>query len=615
VTAIPRGVGDVGYVVRALARHPAFAGAVIATLGVAIGANVAVFAIVNALVFRPFPYPRVDRLVSVFSTPRIAVERLGVSLPDYADWRDRARSFDAIGLGGGRSFVMSGAGPADVVDGARSTASLFRVIGLAPLIGRVFTEDEDRPGGAPVVVLGQTLWERTFAGDPGVLGRVLRLDGRDCMVIGVMPRDFAFPDHAQLWVPMAADPTREDRAARGYSVMARLRPGVTVDAAGAELHRIAAEQARDHPATNGDVDVLATSLAGVRGSRGIVFALSVALGAGGFVLLIACANVANLLLARTASRARELAIRAALGATRWQVARLLLIEGLVLMLPGAALGLLVGQAGRDALIAMVPSGVPTWMRFDTDWRVLVFTLSLSVVAAAATTLSTGVRAARRRGADVLKEWGGGSQVHSARVRSVLVVSQVALTFILLVCAGLMLRTFFNATRLDAGFRPAGLLTLRLPLPAATYPPERRAAFYDTLAAKVASLPGIVGVGVASAMPLADEVRGVEYDAEGEGVAGSTRQLGARSVVSETYFRTLGVPIVAGRAFDRADGAATPEVTIVSQAIAERLRPRGEAVGKRLRFPVAGSEAPWLTVVGVAGDIRSWRIESSALPTI
>lgn len=611
--SIGRGVNDLGYAVRTLGRNPAFSGAVIATLAIAIGANVAIFAIVNALVFRPLPYPEVERLVAVSSTPKGAVRRLGASYADYDDWRTRARAFEAIGLAGGRSFTLSGGEAAQVVDGARCTANLFRVIRIRPIVGRVFGEREDRPGADAVVLLSQGLWEGTFNADRSIVGRVLRLDGRDAVVLGVMPRDFAFPDHAQLWVPMAGEALREDRSARGYSVLARLRPATSVDDAAAEMRQIGAALAREHPVTNGEVGTLVASLAGARGPRALLLAFMVALGAGGFVLLIACANVTSLFLARLASREREFAIRLALGATRLKIARLLMAEAVVLTLPAGVLGLLIGQAGRDAMIAMVPSGIPTWMRFDTDWRILAFTAATTMAAALGLALSPGCRASRRDTVDALRESPGTGQARGLRLRSALVVVEIALTLVLLVGAGLMLQTFFNATLVDPGLRPAGLLTLRLTLPE-SHPPGRRAAVFESIASRVAGLPGVAGVGLASSLPLAAEGRGAAYETQ-DTEPGRTTRFALRSAVSEAYMRTAGVPVVAGRSFDTRDGSTALQVAIVSRALAEHEWPHQDPVGKRLRFAASGTTSPWLTVVGVAGDIRYWRLEVEGLPCV
>ena len=403
--------------------------------------------------------------------------------------------------------------------------------------------------------MGSASGKRSFNADRSIVGRVLRLDGRDVAVVGVMPRDFAFPDHAELWVPMAGDALREDRSARGYSVLARLRPGTSVDQAAGEMVQIGAVLAREHPVTNGDIGTFVAPLAGARGPRGLVFAFMVALGAGGFVLLIACANVTSLLLARVMSRAREFAIRAALGATRLQMARLLAAEALVLTLPAGILGLLVGQGGRGAMIAMIPSGIPTWMRFDTDWRIVAFTAATSAVAAVAMTLSPGWRASRRLPVDALRESCGTGQGRGLRLRSALVVVEVALTLVLLVGAGLMVRTFHNATGVDPGFRPAGLLTLRLTLPG-TCPAERRSAVFDSIAARVSALPGVQDVGLASSLPLASEGRGAAYETR-DTEPGRTPRFALRSAVSGAYFRAAGLPVIAGRTFDTRDGRRGP----------------------------------------------------------
>jgi len=602
---------DVRYALRSLRRSPAFALVTILTLALGIGANSAIFSVVNGVVLRPLPYGEPDRLVRIASRfPALGFDRFWVSPPEYMELQERNRSFLSIGgYRTGESSVGGDDAPLRATS-AIATHELFDVLGVAPVRGRAFDELEDAPNTEPVVVLSWELWQRAFGGAEDIVGRTVRVNGSETRVTGVMPPGFDVADAGvEIWLPAALDRSnRQNRGSHFLDVVARLRPGVTPAQAEADLVRMVAEWESVNPSTHVPTPqnhpMFLTSL-----QEDLVGhvrpALVLLLGAVGFVLLIACANVANLLLARAESRQREIAVRAAIGAGRPRLLRQFLTEGVVLGLLGGALGLLLGWAGVRALMATNPDAVPRAEMIGIDATVLLFTLGVSVVTGLifglAPALNLGSRVANR----ALRDGTGRTTAGSARqqVRRALVVSEVALAVMLVVGSGLMLRSFAELQRVDPGFRPDGLLSFELFLPPAGYSDtQSQDAFYDRLLPELRALPGVVAVTAMSGLPPQRDLNANDTEFEGlpQTADSPPQNVDYYQFTSLDYLETMGIGIVAGRGFEPSDevGAAV----LVNERLADVFYPGQDPIGRRVR-PFGDGSLPWFTIVGVVRDVK------------
>jgi predicted permease len=617
---------DVLYGLRNLRRSPGFAAVAIATLAAGIGANTAIFSIVNGVLLEPLPYREPNRLLTVFEKiPGAPVDKFGFSPPDFSIVRNATRSFDGVAAYRNVSYELSGLAQSERVVVSRVTADLFDVLGRMPALGRPFTAEEDATD-ARVAILSHALWRRAFGEDRGILGRAIALDRQPYVIIGVMPEQFVFPprgsvlngEPAAVYVPMAFTPM--ERAAFGAyynnSTVARLKPGVTLDQARADLAAAARVLAPQYPANlRGMADQL-TFPAGpfneeiVGRSRRLLLVL---MGAVGIVLLICCADVANLMLTRSAGRQRELAVRSALGASQVRVVRQLLTESLVLAVSGAAVGLGLALLIMQVILPMAGEALPRPEDVHLNGRVVLFALVLAVLTPLLFGVMPALRSAVMSTARTLRDGPRTSTPDRGRHRLLggLVVAQCALALVLSVGAGLLIRSFARLTQTDMGFHAEHVINATAVLPSGRYPTGVQVkAFYRDAVAAARALPGVVSAGAATDRPLnVRERRAFTPDPSAQQTPGLGRTIAVTWTVGR-YFETLGIPLRSGRLFTDDDDAAGGErVTIVSEMLARRLWPNGDAVGHRLKWGIESSPQPWMTIVGVVGDIKQGALDS------
>ncbi|MDQ3803688.1 MAG: ABC transporter permease [Acidobacteriota bacterium] len=610
---------DVRYGVRALLKQPGFAAVAVLTLALGIGANSTIFSFANGVLLRPLPYENPERLVLVDETaPKRGITSMGVSFPNFLDWRAQNQVFEDIAAYQAGTYTLVGGGEPEQIRGARVSSGLFEILGVSPVLGRTVHQEEDRPGNETVVVLGHGLWQGRFGADPGIVGRTISLNNRPHAVIGVMPPGFKFPEVADLWLPLALDTQRWTRTDHGLSAIARLKPGVTLEQAQAEMAAVASRIEEQNPVTNEGMSVSVTDLrAGLVGDYRQ--SLLILLGVVGFVLLIACVNVANLLLARASARQKEISIRAALGASRRRIFRQLITESLVLSVVGGALGLVLALWGLRLLLAAIPVEFPFWMKFNLDGRVVGFTAAVSLLTGAVFGAAPALQASKVDLNETLKE-GGRSAAAGAgrgRLRSLLVVAEVALSLVLLVGAGLMMRSFLRLQQVNVGLDPKNVLTMTVSLPAAKYSePERQSAFFRQLVERVGRLPGAQAAGAVSNLPLSGSRWGRSLTVEGRPVlAVGEAPVINHCVVTPGYFRALGIPLLTGRDLAETDARDAPKVTVVDARLAREYWPGESPLGKRVRFGPPESNEPWHTVVGVVGEVRHERVDAATRMTV
>ncbi len=605
---------DLRYSFRMMAKKPAFTFIVVIALAIGIGATTAIFSVVNAVILRPLPYKNPDRLVMVWmNNTRMGIDQDWHSYPNYADYRDQNQTFETIAAFNNRSFTLTDEGEPLRVFGSWSTANLFDVLGVQPAYGRAFTLEEEEPGKDAVVVLSDGLWKRRFGSDPQIVGQQINLSGRNRTVVGVMPAGFSFPEKdTEAWVPIALSPER--KAARSFfsfKAIGLLKQNVSLDQARADMAAIAAHTAEQFPDQEGYGSNLVALHQQVIGSvRVAILALFAAVG---FVLLIACANVANLLLARAATREREIAIRTALGAGRGRLVRQLLTESLTLSLAGGALGLLVAKFGLDALIALSPADTPRLDSVGIDGRVLVFTLGVSLLTGFLFGLAPALQTSRPDLNSTLKEGGRGSggSVRRNHVRSTLVVVEVALSLLLLVGAGLMIKSFIRLQQFDLGFNPERLVTMRVQLSGAKYSEGNQIAdFYKQAVERITSLPGVESAGAISDIFLSKTPNSTTFTIEGRPpVPDPERVEVPLDAVTPAYFQTMGIPLIRGRLFDDLDADGKTPVVIINQTFVNRFFADEDPLGKRFCYGDPGPQNTWLTIVGVVGDMRRTGFDS------
>ena len=603
-------VQDLRYGVRLVHKHPAFALAAALTLALGVGAFTAIYSVVDAVLLRPLPYQDADRLAMVWEdvdTPAYKNVQNTPAPGNFRDWRNRNSTFMDLAAVRYGAWNLTEGGEPIRLEGEMVSASLFRLLEVQPITGRLFTPDEDGATGARVVLLGHSLWTDRFGSSLQIVGRTIRLDDEPYTVVGVMPRGFAFPDpDDQLWVPLGLSPEQlENHGSHFLRVVGRLKPGVAMAQAQADLSTIAARQSTQYPDSNTGVGVNVMSLTEqtVGDARQPLLVL---LGIVGFLLLMVCANIGNLLLARASARGREFAVRAALGASRIRLFRQLLVEGILLATIGGTLGLILASWGVSALRWLAPATLP---RVD-NITVNASVASINFVAALVAGVICGVMPAFRLQtsdlSEALKDEARASAAgRSLRARDLLVVGQTALGVIVLVGAGLLLRSFVHLIQIPVGFQSAGVLTFRVVPPPARYATEsQRTAFYREVADALTSLPGIPSAGAISFLPLTLAGRTTRVSIEGEPRAGpgQLRMVDFRTI-SPGYFAAMSIPILSGRDVAWSDTSSTQSSIVVSETMARTFWPRQPAVGKRVKIGRVEDDAPWLRVVGIVGDVR------------
>jgi putative ABC transport system permease protein len=612
-------IQDIGYALRTLRKSPGFAAIAVITLALGIGANTAIFSVVNTVLLARLPYRDPGRLVMIWGiNPRQNGEIFPVSPGVFSAWKSESKVFEEMAASTDDLDTITGGGDPEMVVGYDFSAQYFNVMGARPELGRTFLPEEDRPGAPNVAVLSDRLWRRRFGADPMIVGKAINLGKTPYTVVGVMPPTFRYPDKVEIWTPLAmplsAAGNWNDRYLR---VLGRLAPGVTLDQAQAQMSILAQRLAKEHPDTNNGEGVVLKPLR-LQLAGDIRLPLLVLLGAVGFVLLIACANVANLLLARSASREHEIAIRTALGAGRARLVRQMLTENALLSLLGGVAGVILAVWSRGFLLTLFPNNIanlniPTVEAIPMDWRVLSFALAVTVVTALFSGLVPLLRSSHWDVNQMLKEAGrsGMASGSDRGFRSALVVAEIALSFALLIGAGLFIRSFVVLTQQDLGFRSDRLLALEAFPSTAQYPkkePEKLRAFVEHSVDNLRAIPGVESAGAINFLPLTGfwgeqsfTVEGLPQPRKGEEPSADNR------VITPNYLATMGIPLLRGRDFNSGDGPDAPHVAIISAALAHRLWRDENPVGKRLNLG-EGDKPDFYEIVGVAGDVHSFGIE-------
>lgn len=610
---------DFRFAMRALLQRPGFTAVAIVTLALGIGANAAIFSVANTVLLRPLPYHDPDRLVLLLADNlKIGVEGAGLALGDFLDLRTQSRTLTGIAVYKTQSFDLTGGRTPEVLRGVQVSPSVFSILGIGAAQGRTFLPREESPGHDKVVVLGDGFWRRHFGASPSVLGGTLKLDGESYEIVGIAPAGFRlFRSEADVWVPLPIPAGGFDRMSHYLGAVGRLARGVTVAQANAELRRLTAGLAAEHPDTNKEWSARAVGLSSFLTSP-VRPALLVLSGAVALLLLIACANIANLLLARGAARQKETAIRAALGAPRIRLVRLFLVESVLLALLGAGAGLLLTFWGVETLAATGPADFPRLSEIGVDRTVLLFTLILSLAAGLAFGLFPAVQLSRLDLNGLTKEGHGTGGKNSSRLRSSLVVVEVALALMLLVGAALMLQGFMRLGQIEPGFDPEGALVAQISLAPsryATVPPQVQ--FFERLIEEARTLPGVSSAAAASAVPLLSQGQNLlPFNVEGSPQSeASGGNFAVFSAITPGWFQTLRVPLLQGRDFTLQDDANAPPVIIINQVMARRFWPNQNAVGKSLSATLQSVEPVTYKIVGVVGAARERDLAKDPEPAI
>jgi predicted permease len=613
---------DLRYGFRVLLRNRAISAIAIVVLAIGIGANTTIFSIINAVLLNPLPFHKPDQLVWLFGT-QTQIAEAPVSYADYLDWKARTQKFQNLcAFVGYGSFNLAGQGDAQQLRSVYVAADLFSMLGVQPMLGRNFLTSEDKPDNYYVTLLSYSLWQR-FGSDRKIVGKTLKLDGFNYTVVGIMPRDFQFPIvggdwrfPADLWVPLPRSPERvTDRNTNMLNVVGRLKENVTIQQAQIEMNTIAKRMEQEYPATNtGDgIKLLALHKQVVRDSR---LTLLILFSTVSVILLIACANVANLLLARSVTRKREVALRIALGAGRYRMIRQLLTESVVLAVGGAALGLLVAYWSLRTLIALSPGNIPRLSDATLDLRVLVFTISVSILTGIIFGLAPALQLSKTDLNDSLKESdrGGTSSVRSGRIRNLLVISEVALALMLLISGGLLMKSFTQVLRIEPGFDPHNLLTMELALTYGKYKDvESQVAFFKQVVEHTKNLPGVEAVGGTSILPMTGGESSTIFNIEGR-PSPPENQLPWASFrwVSPDYFRAMGISLLKGRDFTVRDDKDAPRVVIINERMARQNWQNGNPIGQRIKIRY-GTEKFVYEIVGIVSNIHHFGLDKDENP--
>jgi putative ABC transport system permease protein len=610
---------DLRYAGRMQLKNPGFTIVAVIALALGIGANTAIFSVVNSVLLRPLPYEDPDRLVMVWEdATKHGYPRDTPTAANFVDWRNQNTVFEGMAAIADESFNLTGTGDPERLEGRLVSANLFPLLGVDPQIGRTFTAAEDQPGSNKVVLLSHALWQRRFGGDNSIVDKPINLNGESYTVVGVMPARFQFPSSDdQVWAPIAF--TSEDAANRNrhyLQVLARLKSGTSLEQAQTEMHAIAARLQQQYPDSNTDLGAAVTSLhEHLVGD--IKPALLILLGAVGLVLLIACANVANLLLARAAVRQKEIAVRVALGARRWRLIRQFLTESILLSTIGGVVGLAVAYGGLMLLRAFIPENISQTGQISIDLRVLGFTLLVSLITGLIFGLAPAVQAARFNQTETLKEGGRDSATGSSgkRIRGLLVMSEVAVSLVLLIGAGLLINSFLRLRNVDPGFRADNLLTMRVVLPLPKYAEfERRSAFYTELVQRVQNLAGVKSAAVTTNLPLYRQGNSIGVSIEGQApLPPGQENIVVTRIISPGYFDTMSIPLLSGRQFTDQDISTSPRVVVISETMARRYWPGQDAIGKRIGAGDIERPEDWIQVVGVVKDVRQFDLTAEPRP--
>ena len=614
---------DLRYAIRMMMSNRVFSVVAVFVLALGIGANSVIFSVVNAVLLRSSPYPDPDRIIMVFESNVQRRTREAIAAANFLDWRDRNHVFENLATYREDTFSLTGADKPERAWGLVTTSSLFPILGVEPILGRVFKPDEENLGSGRVAVISQSLWERRYASDPTVIGQKITANSEPLTIIGVMPHGFKFPELSDLWIPPrqavpehVLRPTvnmSTNRDSHYLSAIGRLKPGVTLQQARTDMDAVALRMEEQNPNDNVGRGVNLITLR-ENDVGDVQSALLVLFGAVGFVLLIACANVANLLLARAATRQKEIAIRTALGANRFRLVRQLLTESVLLALMGGGLGLLLALWGIGPLISLAPTTAHGANAIRIDGLVLGFTLAVSLVTGVIFGLVPALQASKSDLNESLKEGGrsGSAGARRNRVRGVLVVAEIALSLVLLIGAGLMIRSFIRLEQVNPGFDARDVLTMRVSLPAAQYPDgRRRAAFFEQVIQRLQSLPGAQSAAAISRLPLTAGNSSRSLTIEGRSNDGSGNGPGADyRVISPEYFGSMGIPLLKGRDFIERDRGDAVRVGIINETMARRFWPDEHPLGKHLRID---DNDPWTEIVGVVADVKHLGLDSQSRP--
>ena len=601
---------DFLYAVRNLRRKPLFTAVTVLTLALGIGANTAIVSVVHGVLLKPLPYPHPERLMMLWTyNPRQGFDKDVGTYPNFEDWRRESRTFERMAAYSGANVTLTGAGNPAHIRGATVTPGFFETIGVPPSAGRVFDARDDRANNDRIAILSDGLWQRRFGGDPTVVGRTVMLNGVAHEVVGVMPRGFAHPEDAEIWTPLVASERfaalMRARGSFWLTVIGRLQPGTDRATAQAEMDAIASRLEQQYPANAG----LGVRLVSIHDETvgEVRRPLLMLMGAVCLVLLIACANVANLLLTQVASRQKELAIRAALGAGRGRLARQMLTESALLALVGGGAGLLVAAWGVDVLPALAPANVPRLATIQLDSWVVAYAAIASLATGLAFGAAPAFHALTARTGDHLKEGGrsGAEGAGGRRLRSTLASAEIALALILLIGAALLGRSILAMARVDLGFDPARVLTLRLELPEKRYPhPGQVSAFFTQLAGRLAGLPGVTSVSAGTSVLLPTLPASGSLTVEGYVPPQNAVNVPVPyDAVLPGFFETLRIPLITGRTFTPSDGPDAQRVVVVNESFVRRYFPDGRALGRRVTYDRASANAVWYTIVGIVGDTR------------
>ena len=612
---------DLRYSIRVLLGKPGFTVIAVITLALGIGANTAIFSAVNAILLRPLPYTEPERLVWIWEHNLASdIQQEPISFPNFSDYREQNQVFENVAAFARWQPILTTAGEPERILADQVSASLFSTLRVEAAEGRTFLPEEDQPGKNRVAILSHGLWKRRFGSDKKIVGEMITLNGIPFTVVGVMPEQYRHSDPGarkpvELFVPLGLSANTAHRRLDILNVIARLKPSISIDQARAEMETISARLDQQYPETNAGWGVTVIPLH-ERFIGDVRPAMLLLLGAVAFLLLIACANVANLLLVRAMSRQKEIAIRKALGASRSRLIRLLLTESVLLSLAGGVVGSLLAFLGINILIALSPGNIPRIGEARLDMLALGFTLGVSLLTGIIFGLAPAVEASIPDLNESLKEGGKNPSqgASNGRMRSLLMVSEVSMALILMICAGLMIKSFLRLQQVNAGFNPEGVLTVELALPGSKYrEPHQALSFYNEVVRRVESLPGVQAVATVSTVPLGNNVSVLNLEIEGRPQLSLDHVIGAESqIVSPSYFRAMSIPLLKGRLFTDQDVEDVPGVIVINDEMAARYWPNEEVIGKRISLEDAKT-GPFLTVIGVVGNVHQVTLDSEPYP--
>ena len=610
-------IKDIRYGFRSLLKRPGFTAIALVALALGIGANTAIFSLVNAVVLQPLPFPEPDRLVWVYGNIRNGSSRASVSPPDFLDYRAQNKTFEQFAASGTLPLFrnLTGSGEPERLSVSGVTGNYFQALGVGPALGRGFSLENEKTGQDQVVVLSHALWQKRFGGDPNIINKTIILDGKACEVIGVMPADLRLPQPADLWMPLTfdVDPDMKIRKAHFLRPIGRLKPGVSLAQAQSDTDVIASQLEQQYPDSNMGWNLRLLSLRDqlTGSSRTPLFIL---FGAVGLVLLIACANVANLLLVRAAARQREIALRTALGASRARIMRQMITESLLLAIVGGALGALLAVWGVELLVSLSEGSIPVTANVKIDTTVLAFTLLISILTGLLFGLAPAFRTMKVNLIDSLKDGtrGSGEGTRRNRTRSLLVVFESAVAVMLLIGAGLLIRSLIQLQQVDPGFESNNVLTLRVDLARKKYDTAEKAAnFFQELETRIGSLPGVEAVGLITELPLSGQLNDIPFTVEGRPPVRPDQEFDADfRRVNEQYFSALKIPLLRGRNFTEQEVRQSDKVMVVSQQLVDLVFPNEEPLGKRL-ISAMGNQA--FEIIGVVGDVRHQSLGGQPFP--